>query len=101
MSAPRVSYARDVRELADERRIRRLVAALGDVAAEDGTCYLAGGVTAVLLGWRATTLDVDVKLEPEQDEVLRAIPALKEELSVNVELASPADFLPLPQGWRE
>ncbi len=55
----------------------------------------------MLLGWRPSTLDVDILLEPEQDEVLRAIPRLKDELSVNVELASPADFLPLPAGWRE
>jgi hypothetical protein len=46
-------------------------------------------------------VDVDVHLRPEQDDVLRAIPRLKEELSVNVELASPADFIPLPRGWEE
>src|SRR3954451_17500021 len=54
-----------------------------------------------LLGWRATTIDVDLRLEPEQDDVLRALPRLKEELSINVELASPADFIPLPRAWRE
>jgi hypothetical protein len=36
---------------------------LGEAAARDGTCYLTGGATAVLLGWRETTLDVDLKLE--------------------------------------
>ncbi len=90
-----------MREIADEGRIRRLVRALGDAARREGVCYLTGGATAVLLGWRPSTLDVDILLEPEQDEVLRAIPRLKDELSVNVELASPADFLPLPAGWRE
>src|SRR5437899_3700797 len=38
--------------------------ALGDAARGDGDCYLTGGGTAVLLGWRPTTLDVDIKLEP-------------------------------------
>jgi uncharacterized nucleotidyltransferase DUF6036 len=38
---------------------------------------------------------------PEQDSVLRAIPGLKDELSINVELASPGDFIPLPAGWEE
>ena len=33
--------------------------------------------------------------------MLRAVPRLKEELSINVELASPADFIPLPREWRE
>jgi hypothetical protein len=96
-----VSRASPVRELADEERIRRLIGALGEAAGRDGDCYLAGGATAVLLGWRATTIDVDLRLEPEQDEVLRALPRLKEELSINVELASPADFIPLPRSWRE
>lgn len=75
--------------------------ALGAAARADGECYLAGGATAVLLGWRSTTLDVDIRLEPDQDEVLRSIPALKDQLSINVELASPADFIPLPEGWRD
>jgi hypothetical protein len=38
---------------------------------------------------------------PDQDAVLRAIPALKDELQINVELASPGDFIPLPAGWQE
>jgi hypothetical protein len=90
-----------VRELADEERIRDFMQALGGAAREEGDCYLTGGATAVLLGWRSTTLDVDIKLEPEQDEVLRALPRIKEELAVNVELASPADFIPLPREWRD
>ena len=76
-------------------------ARLGASAAHDGVCYLVGGATAVLIGWRATTVDVDLKLEPELDEVLRALPSIKNSLSVNVELASPGDFIPLPDGWRE
>jgi len=90
-----------VRELADAERIRRFMQALGRAAARDGDCYLAGGATAVLIGWRSTPIDVDLRLEPEQDEVLRALPRLKEELTINVELASPADFMPLPRAWRE
>jgi hypothetical protein len=90
-----------VRELADERRIRDFMRAFGRAAERDGVCFLAGGATAVLLGWRSATLDVDVRLEPEQEAALRALPAIKETLAVNVELASPADFIPLPSGWRE
>lgn len=75
--------------------------ALGAAARQDGRCYLVGGGTAVLIGWRKTTIDVDLLLDPEQDEVLRAIPALKDELQVNVELASPRDFIPLPVGWED
>jgi hypothetical protein len=47
-----------MRELADAERIRRFMRAAGAAAARDGVCYLAGGATAVLLGWRGTTIDV-------------------------------------------
>jgi hypothetical protein len=90
-----------MRELADEERIRRFMKAFGAAAAQQCTCYFTGGATAVLHGWRATTLDVDIELEPEQDELLRALPSIKDALEINVELASPAHFIPLPTGWRE
>lgn len=55
----------------------------------------------MLEGWRAATLDVDLRFEPEADELLRALPALKERLAVNIELVSPPDFVPELIGWRE
>jgi hypothetical protein len=90
-----------VRELADAERIRRFISALGAEAEEEGRAYFTGGATAVLHGWRATTIDVDIVFEPESDPLLRAVALLKDELSVNVELVSPADFIPLPAGWRD
>lgn len=51
-------------------------------------------------GWRATTVDVDLRIEPD-DEVLRLLAGMKERLDVNIELASPADFLPELPGWRD
>jgi hypothetical protein len=32
---------------------------------------------------------------------MRAIPGIKSELDVNVEFASPGEFIPLPPDWRE
>lgn len=90
-----------MRELAAAERIGQLMRALGREAGEGGAVHLTGGATAVLLGWRPTTLDVDLALVPERDELLRAIARLKDELRVNVELASPADFIPVPSGWEE
>ncbi|HKS08566.1 MAG TPA: DUF6036 family nucleotidyltransferase [Pyrinomonadaceae bacterium] len=63
--------------------------------------YFVGGATAVLLGWRETTIDIDLKLVPELDEILRKLPQLKEDLQLNVELASPDDFVPALPGWEE
>lgn len=90
-----------MRSLADDGRIRAFMRAAGQAAARDGVCYLTGGATAVLVGWRATTIDIDIALEPEQDELLRELPRIKNELAVNVELASPRDFIPLPAEWEE
>lgn len=90
-----------MRELASRERIEAALAALG-VAADRGTrLYLTGGATAVLLGWRDSTIDIDVRLVPESDRLLRAIPEVKESQRVNVELASPLDFIPVPEGWEE
>jgi len=63
--------------------------------------YLTGGATAVLEGWRPSTVDIDVRFEPDSDAALRQIAELKERLRVNVELASPLDFLPPLEGWRD
>jgi len=85
----------------DASRIRALAQALGTVARQPVRVYLTGGSTAVLEGWREATIDVDLRFEPEADELLRALPALKESLGVNIELASPPDFIPELPGWRE
>jgi hypothetical protein len=90
-----------MRDLADAERIHRFLRALGREADADGACYLTGGASAVLIGWRESTIDVDIRLEPETDSLLRAIALLKDRLSINVELASPADFIPVPPGWRD
>jgi hypothetical protein len=74
--------------------------ALGQAAREAGLVYFTGGATAVLLGWRASTIDVDLAFDPESDALLRVLPALKNELAVNVELAAPSDFIPVPAGWQ-
>jgi hypothetical protein len=55
----------------------------------------------VLSGWRESTIDVDLKLVPEDDVLLRAIPELKESLRLNVELASRSDFIPVRAGWED
>jgi hypothetical protein len=53
-----------MRELADAESIERFMRELGRAARADGRVYIAGGATAVLNGWRATTVDVDIK--PQQ-----------------------------------
>jgi hypothetical protein len=87
----------------DAEAVRTFARALGGEARVRMTMYLTGGATAVLSNWRETTVDVDMRLEPEEesDVLLRHVPALKERLGVNVELVSPSDFIPELPGWRE
>jgi hypothetical protein len=47
------------------------------------------------LGRRASTIDVDIHIVPDDDCLLRALPELKEDLEMNVELACPAHFINL------
>jgi hypothetical protein len=90
-----------VRGPADATAVRRFLQELGRLAPEPATIYLVGGATAVLEGWRPTTIDVDLRIEPDTDAILRLLPVLKERLTINIELASPLDFLPEPAGWRD
>jgi hypothetical protein len=85
----------------DDDRLRELARRLGRIATSPTRLYLTGGATAVIEGWRPSTVDVDLRLEPDTDELLRALPALKHDLDVNIELASPPDFVPELPGWRE
>ncbi len=85
----------------DRERLHALADKLGQAADAKTIIYLTGGATAVLEGWRASTVAVDIRLDPDSDTLLRLLPTLKEELQINIELASPPDFIPELPGWRE
>src|SRR5208283_2067659 len=85
----------------DLAKLQAFMVALGNEVRGGGRIYLTGGATAVLHGWREMTIDVDLKPDPEPPGLFEAIAVLKDELDVNVELASPDDFIPAIPGWRE
>lgn len=58
--------------------------------------YLVGGGTAVLEGWRDSSIDAD--LYAAQDDIFRDVQAIKERLRLNIELARPEDFVPPLEG---
>jgi len=74
---------------------------LGRRARGPGRIYLTGGATALIFGWRESTVDADLKLDPEPAGIFEAIAQIKEELEMNVELASPDQFIPPVPEWRE
>jgi hypothetical protein len=90
-----------MRRPVDQERVRRFMSELGNEADQDGRLYFTGGATAVLLGWRSSTVDVDIKMEPEADRLFRALPRIKDKLEINVELAAPDHFIPELSGWQE
>ena len=94
-------YTEGVRRPADPARIRRLLEELGRGARGPGRIYLVGGATALLEGWRTSTVDVDLKLDPEPEGIFEAIARLKDDLEINVELASPDQFIPALADWKE
>ena len=85
----------------DRARLQAFLGDLSRAAREPTRLYLTGGASQLLRGLRESTVDVDLTLEPESDELLRSMVELKESLNLNVEIVSPAHFVPALPGWRD
>jgi hypothetical protein len=85
----------------DRARVEELLSELGRRLRAPHTLYLVGGSSAVVIGWRRSTRDVNLRPDPDSDELLRALSELKQSLDLNIELASPLDFLPALTGWQD
>jgi hypothetical protein len=90
-----------MRKKVNAARLEEFMKALASGLTRPVRIFLVGGATAVLLGWRDSTIDIDLKLESESDEILRKFPSLKERLEINIELAAPDDFIPEIPGWQD
>lgn len=91
-----------MRQRADRERIRGFLSQLSQRFRGAARLYLVGGTTLVYEGFRQQSLDVDIVMEvsdAQHSNLVQAIRGLKDELSINVEEASPADFIPLPAGY--
>lgn len=85
----------------NRQKLEAFFQAFGNCVSGEGRVYLTGGATAVLHGWRSMTIDVDIKGDPEPAGFFEAIAVLKDELDINIELASPDLFIPALPKWRE
>jgi hypothetical protein len=88
----------------DRLRVHHFLVKLGIAFKHPARLYLVGGTTMVYEGLRDQSLDIDITFEladEHEAEFTRVIRELKESLQINVEQASPGDFIPLPAGWRE
>jgi hypothetical protein len=83
-----------IRRKVNLETLKQFMRELATAARSPGKVYLTGGATALLLGFREQTIDIDLKLDPEPEGVFDAIADLKNRLNLNVELASPDNFIP-------
>ena len=90
-----------MRRIVDRERLLRFMEDLGRHGRSEATVYFTGGATALLVGWRPTTIDIDLKIDPDSGEILRTLPELKERYDLNIELASPDHFIPALPNWQE
>jgi hypothetical protein len=74
---------------------------LGRTFRKPGRLYLVGGAALVHMGLRSgTTQDIDVEVRAaNEDKMLESIRQLKDTMNINIEIASPGDFIPLPKQW--
>ena len=81
--------------------IEKFLNALGKLFHKPGRLYLAGGAALVHIGLRSGfTMDIYVAIEAsDEEEMVTAIRTLVEKMQINVEFASPGDFIPLPTHW--
>lgn len=82
-------------------KLEEWMIAMGSKLKSPSRIYLVGGATAVYEGWRSSTIDIDLKAEPEPTGFYEALAETKETHDLNIELASPEQFIPELSGWRE
>lgn len=88
----------------DRLRVHYFLVKLGIEFRHPARVYLVGGTTLVYEGLRDQSLDIDIHYEVADEheaEFAQVVRRLKDELQINVEQASPGDFIPLPPGWKE
>jgi len=89
---------------ATQSEINAFLRELGRRFTGSGALYLVGGSMLVYKGYRARTADIDYRFEARTGDdglFVQAVRATQRVVNLNVEPASPADFIPLPQGWRD
>jgi hypothetical protein len=90
-----------MRSPVDKAKLNSFFREIGNRSEGPGKVYIVGGSTALLLDIRTQTVDIDIKLDPEPKGIFAILAMLKESLSINVELASPDQFVPALSDWQK
>jgi hypothetical protein len=93
-AAARGSIEDKVRRSLTREGVHDLMKALARSAPSRGSyrVFFVGGGTAVLAGWRVSTIDAD--LYSDTEAIFRDVQAIKERLQLSIEFARPEDFVP-------
>jgi Nucleotidyltransferase of unknown function (DUF6036) len=93
--------AMSMRPSVDKTAIESFLEQLGKTFHKPARLYLVGGAALVHMGVRpGTTQDIDIQVGGSNEgEFIVAIQQMIHRLQVNVEFASPVDFIPLPKQW--
>lgn len=84
----------------DRARVEAFMAELGRAVHWPTRIYFLGGATGVLLGWRESTVALD--LHPVGDEELGpTLCRLRDSLGIPIDLIPPDRFIPAIPGWEE
>lgn len=94
----RASIEDDVRRSLSRKRVRDLMKELARSAPHRGSfrVFFVGGGTAVLAGWRESTIDAD--LYSDTEAIFHDVQAIQERLQLSIEFARPEDFVPALTG---
>jgi len=93
-----------LRQGVNRERISLLLREVGQRYHQPARLHLVGGTSLVFEGYRELTLDVDLTIEVSVDDHSQLVRTLQEimlALDINIEEASPGDFIPLPAGYAE
>jgi hypothetical protein len=90
-----------MRQSVDKAAIESFLQQLGRTFLKPARLYLVGGAALVHLGVRpGFTQHIDIQVGGvNEGELIVAIQRLIQKMQVNVEFASPLDFIPLPTQW--
>lgn len=88
-----------MRQRVGQQEIEQFLVQVGRTR-QPGRLYLVGGAAMVHRGIRpGQTLDIDIQITVDPANLTAQIAQLKQRLNMNIEFASPADFMPLPAQW--
>lgn len=62
-----------MRSNVDPQKIEQLMKALGREARSSGCIYFTGGASALLIGWRDSTVDIDIRLNTKPLGIFQAL----------------------------